>query len=86
MAEAVARLGDTSSHGGAIVTAASKTVVEGAPVARVGDLLLCPLHGLNAIVTGSPKFFCEGAEVARGGSLCACGAAIIGGATKTFCG
>ena len=85
MANPVARLGDTSSHGGAIATSATKTRCEGALVARVTDILDCPIHGPNAIVTGSPKFYCEGQQVARTGSTTACGATIIGGATKTAC-
>jgi uncharacterized Zn-binding protein involved in type VI secretion len=85
MANAVARLGDTSDHGGAIVSSAARTTVEGALVARVGDILDCPLHGANPIVTGSPRFTCEGELVARTTSVAACGATILGGATKTFC-
>jgi uncharacterized Zn-binding protein involved in type VI secretion len=86
MANPIARLGDTSSHGGTITTSAARTKVEGHLVARVGDTLNCPIHGPNAITTGSPKFSVEGALVARSGSVTVCGAVIIGGAAKTFCG
>ena len=86
MANAVARKGDTSSHGGAITTGAAKCIVEGQPVARVGDILACPIHGPNPIVTGAAKWSVEGHAVARTGSTTACGATIIGGATKTFSG
>lgn len=85
MSNPVARLGDTSTHGGAIVTAASKTKCEGAFVARVTDILDCPIHGPNPIVTGSPNYLVEGQQCARTTSLTACGASIIGGATKTNC-
>jgi uncharacterized Zn-binding protein involved in type VI secretion len=85
MGNAVARLGDTSDHGGKIITSASKTIVEGKLVARVTDILDCPIHGQNQIVTGSPQFNAEGQKVARTTSLTACGAMIIGGATKTVC-
>ena len=81
----VARLNDTSSHGGNIITAASKSICEGKKIARVGDILDCPIHGPNPITTGSPQFICEGQKVARTTSLTACGASIIGGATKTVC-
>lgn len=86
MANPIARLGDTSSHGGAITTSAAHTVIEGQLVARVGDTLACPIHGANPIMTGSPKFSIEGKLVARSGSVTACGAVIIGGAAKTSCG
>ncbi len=82
----VARRGDSSSHGGAIITSASNTTCEGHLYARVVDTLLCPIHGANPILTGSPRFTVEGAHVARGGSVTACGAIIIGGAVKTVCG
>ena len=87
MANPVARLGDSSSHGGVIITSASKTIVEGKLVARVGDSHSCPVpgHGVTPIVTGSPQFTAEGALVARTSSLTGCGALIIGGAQKTVC-
>ena len=87
MGNPVARLTDTSDHGGTIVTAASQTTVEGKKIARVGDLHSCPIpgHGVTPIVTGSPRFKAEGAKVARTTSLTGCGASLIGGATKTVC-
>lgn len=85
-ANPIARLGDTSTHGGQIVTSATKTSVEDKLVARVTDILACPLHGLNPILTGSDDFTAENQKVARSGSVTSCGAIIIGGASKTFCG
>lgn len=88
MGSAIARLGDTSSHGGAIVSAASaNSKCEGKQIARVGDMHACPIpgHGTTAILTGSPQFKCEGQPVARTGSVCGCGAVIIGGAALTVC-
>lgn len=80
----ICRLGDTSTHGGAIVTSASKSLVEGALIAREGDILNCPIHGPNPIVEHSSKMLCEGKYVARQGDATACGAALISGATKTY--
>ena len=85
MATPVARLGDTSDHGGAITTSAQHLKVEGELVARVTDTLACPIHGPNPIETGSPHWKVEGQLVARTGSVTQCGATIIGGATKTVC-
>ena len=87
MGNAVARLGDGSDHGGTIISSASRTTVEGALVARVGDLHSCPIpfHGITPILTGSSQFKCEGALVARTSSTTGCGASIIGGSAKTFC-
>lgn len=86
MGNAVARLGDSSTHGGSITSAAAKSKCEGAYIARVGDSFLCPIHGAQTITSGSPRFTCEGANVARTGSAISCGATVIGGAAKTVCG
>lgn len=80
----IARIGDTSTHGGAIVTSASKSHCEGPLIAREGDILNCPLHGPNPIVGHSTKLMCEGKFVARHGDATACGATLISGATKSF--
>ena len=81
----IVRLGDTSSHGGSVVSSASKWKCEGALIARKGDTLDCPLHGPNPIVEGSAKWKCEGADIARHGDATACGASLISGASKWAC-
>jgi len=79
----IARLGDTSTHGGAIITSAAKSLCEGALIARRTDILACPIHGPNPIVEHSEKMLCEGLEVARDGDATACGARLISGAVIT---
>lgn len=80
----ICRLGDTSDHGGAITTSASKTYCEGALIARETDILSCPIHGPNPIVEHSSKLKVEGLFVARQGDHTACGAALISGASRSF--
>lgn len=80
----IARLGDTSSHGGEIVTSASSTTWEGKLVAREGDILDCPIHGPQPIVEHSEKYSVEGKMVARHGDAAACGATLVSGATKSY--
>ena len=80
----MARLGDTSTHGGRIVTASEDTICNGRGVARVGDWLDCGVHGLTRIITGSPDVICNGRPVARIGSLCECGAVISSGSEDTL--
>jgi len=74
-----ARLGDISSHGGVIITGASLTFDNGMPVARLGDLHICPIpgHGVTPIVTGSFDTITEGQPNARVGDITACGAMIV---------
>lgn len=80
----IIRLGDSSTHGGAVVSAASKSLAENSRIARIGDILLCPIHGPQPIVQGSPNTLAEGPCIARQGDVAACGAALISGASKTF--
>lgn len=82
----VARVGDPGSHGGVITSGASTIVVNGRPIARVGDIYACPKHGPNPIVTGAPHVFGQGQLVAHVGSKTACGAEIISGSPDTFVG
>jgi len=77
----VIRLGDTSTHGGAVVTSAARTHYENKLAARIGDILDCPIHGPNPIVEGSAKQIVEGSPLARHGDHTACGAALISSAT-----
>lgn len=77
------RLGDTSTHGGSMITSSSKSPIEGPNVCRIGDLLACPIHGPNPVIEGSPDVLAEGSRVARQGDHTACGAALISGASKT---
>jgi uncharacterized Zn-binding protein involved in type VI secretion len=50
------------------------------PIARVGDVHICPLHGPNAIVEGG-KATADGMPIARVGDLTACGAKIAQGSS-----
>ena len=79
MGKPIACLGDTSSHGGKIVTASGVLSVMGIPVARVGDAFDCPKHGRQTIVTGSSTHMDEGKQVAHIGSQISCGAVITTG-------
>jgi len=80
----IVRLGDSGSHGGQVVTSASKWKCEGALIARAGDMYACPIHGLNPIAQGSAKWQCEGAPIARHGDLTQCGASLTSGATREY--
>ena len=83
----VARLGDTSDHGGFIISVTTiATTANGIKVARVGDLHFCPIkkHGITPIINGSGNYRCEGKITAVIGSRCGCGARIISGSPNTF--
>ena len=72
-------LGDSTDHGGVVITASSPDLVGGKPIARVGDFVTCPIdgHGTTVIVTGDPTTLIDGKAAARQDDLCACGARLI---------
>jgi hypothetical protein len=56
------------------------------PVALVGDIYSCPVHGSNPITTDAPHVFGLGKDVAHVGSQTACGATITAGSPDTLVG
>lgn len=73
------RLGDPTSHGGAVTSAADQTNVMGKPLARVNDTCSCPLpgHANCVIVEGDPNWTIDGRAVALHGHKVSCGATLI---------
>ena len=88
MGEAIARLGDSSNHGGKIISGAARQLVNGKPAARKGDQHICPLegHGVTPITTGSSRTMIEGQPAARVGDSVGCGAVITSGSPNTEAG
>ncbi|GLS06021.1 hypothetical protein GCM10007860_31860 [Chitiniphilus shinanonensis] len=73
-------LGDTTSHGGTVVSAQSPMTFQGKPVATVGDMTCCPeCKGSFAIVQGGDNIELMGRHLARAGDKTACGAVLIPG-------
>lgn len=86
MARPQARLGDRSSHGGSIITGSVTAFVNGRPVARMGDMHVCPIpgHGVTPIVGGSMNTATDGRPNARLGDIAGCGAVIVSGSLNVF--
>lgn len=74
----VIRVGDPTSHGGKVESGAEKFMVDGLPVARVGDSCSCPKSGHDkcTIAEGDPNFVIEGRAVAFEGHKTTCGATL----------
>ena len=73
----VIRLGDSTSHGGKVVSVrATHFKVNGIPVACVGDTCSCPIPGHNGctITTGSTHHRINGVALAFEGDVTSCGA------------
>jgi len=74
------RLGDTTDHGGEVITASETMCYGGRRVARKGDLVRCPKHldvESNAILEGDEKITDHGIPVARQGHHAKCGCSLI---------
>jgi uncharacterized Zn-binding protein involved in type VI secretion len=75
----VIRIGDPTSHGGAVVAASSRSKVMGKNVARMGDVCSCPRRGHDGctIAEGDPNVLLDGIPVAFEGHKTSCGAQLI---------
>ncbi|HCS07504.1 MULTISPECIES: PAAR domain-containing protein [Pseudomonas] len=79
----IIRLGDTTTHGGVVLEAFSRTDLNGKPIAGVGHKVSCPLcKGIFPIVEGSATDSVDGIAVALDGMKTACGAALIASGPK----
>ena len=73
----IACVGDSTTHGGFIITGSDTMDVFGRQVARVGDLVSCPTHGANPIIEGSDMIMDNGRRVAMYAHSAACGCKLI---------
>ena len=83
----IVRLGDSTSHGGKVISASSTHLIDGIGIARVGDMITCPIagHSINSIVEGAATYLIGGRRVALHGHRCACGCTLISSiATATY--
>lgn len=78
MAQPIIVLGDTTNHGGVVISAATTATTGGRPIARVGDMVACPrCLGVYPIATGDTSNTIMGQPAARQGDMTACGAVLI---------
>ncbi|MFX1767198.1 PAAR domain-containing protein [Paraburkholderia sp. A1RI-2L] len=72
----VARLGDTTDHGGEVIEAASNLTHQGIPVALDGHLVRCPKCGGDFAIVAKGKRTHGGVPVAFIGDTTTCGATL----------
>lgn len=72
-------VGDATSHGGVVISGSPTTTTQGRPIARVGDMVTCPLCKPHVfpIVEGLSMFTDNHMAVALHGHKTACGATLI---------
>ncbi|SDH49048.1 MULTISPECIES: PAAR domain-containing protein [unclassified Duganella] len=74
----VIRLGDSTSHGGKVLTACTDLISHGKPVALNGNNTLCPqCKGMFPIQTMGRERIHKGESVAYDGDKTTCGATLI---------
>jgi len=73
------RLGDSTDHGGNVISASTTMSCRGRSVARKGDEVSCPKHDIkpNLIIDGDEKITDHGEPVARQGYRAMCGCRLI---------
>jgi uncharacterized Zn-binding protein involved in type VI secretion len=73
------RLGDSTDHGGSVITASQTMRYEGRFVARKGDEVSCPKHDIkpNVIIDGDESTTDDGVAIARHGYRALCGCRLI---------
>ncbi|MGF6837074.1 putative Zn-binding protein involved in type VI secretion [Paraburkholderia youngii] len=87
MGNPVARLGDTSSHGGTIISASSDLTADGKGVARAGDMHSCPISGHGTTPLSSTSTVTNGGKgLVRVGDVAGCGAVITSGSPTVSAG
>jgi uncharacterized Zn-binding protein involved in type VI secretion len=73
-------LGDKTSHGGTVISAAATTGTNGKAWARIGDKVACPrCKGVFPIMQGDPGLKEDGQPVAYHGCKVGCGATLLAG-------
>ncbi|QEM83769.1 PAAR domain-containing protein [Halomonas binhaiensis] len=81
----VIRVGDTTEHGGVVISGQDNWVSHGKAVAVVGDVVQCPKHGAQRILEGLPSCTVNGKAVAFHGCLTTCGARLISSMNQIHC-
>ena len=78
----ITRVGDQCTHGAKVITGDGSRIVEDQKVARVGDLVFCPLprHGVNKIISSVANIVMTADQkTSHTVSRTQCGAVIITG-------
>jgi len=76
-------VGDTTTHGGKVITGSDVHTISGKKIARLDDLVDCPQHGINKIIEAHPTLTIDGRRVALHGHHTECECALIGSVTAS---
>lgn len=83
-------VGDTTDHGGKVISGSPTDDIGGKAIARLGDQVACPRcypggrpHGVNKIITAHATVTSGGTPVAVQDCKTECGSTLIGSANAT---
>jgi uncharacterized Zn-binding protein involved in type VI secretion len=78
-------VGDSTNHGGKVISGSAEHSIEGKAIARLGDKVDCPQlypggkpHGINKIITAHASVTVGGIPVAVHDCVTECGCKLIG--------
>lgn len=77
-------VGDTTTHGGTVLTGAPTRRIMSLPMAHLGSDVVCPIHGATKIITGQRHALVDGMPLAVEGDLTSCRAFLIAGRQQVF--
>lgn len=80
------RLGDSMTHGATLVSGSADRLVNNIPVCRLGDVVSCPIHGINQIVSVNTTTYTDNKNTVIIGAVAACGAVVITGSPNVLTG
>ncbi len=84
--ESIALLNSKLTHGAYIISGSPDRNVDNQPVARLGDIVYCPIHHINKIIAVTVTQETDSHPVAHVSALAACGAVIISGSPDLIVG
>ncbi|WP_211452814.1 PAAR domain-containing protein [Collimonas antrihumi] len=90
MPRRIITVGDSTDHGGKVISGSPTHQIDGRAIARLDDLVDCPMHypdgrphGINKIIEGHATYSVDNKPVAIDGSRTECGCQLIGSVTAT---
>lgn len=70
-------VGDLVGSGGSVISGSPYTDIDGKPMARVGDRVVCARHGPGTIASGDQTMNVDGQPAARHGDFASCGCQLV---------
>ncbi|EBL8291904.1 PAAR domain-containing protein [Salmonella enterica] len=79
MGKHVVVLGDSTSHGGKVISASSTLDISGKKAMLLNDLVSCPAHGNNPVIECDASYDESGKGIVVHGCKSACGSVVYAG-------